>query len=379
MKSVERLKKHSDFRWAEGLSGGRYRFAGTFGHLGIASVLFGALTLTWSFTARAAEDSTPAPAASSEGASGLASFSPTPTSLGLLTKEPAPSPSTNTPAPYSLPWQLRPIVAPTVIRSDTSIAAYENAASTGGTTIVTSVLAAYKIPGTGGPSVGLSPVARLTMINDSPPAGNGGLAVVNPLVGAGYAMKFGGGFRANFFLGVTLPVGMGGGDAPDPGVANSRSKGVLARSAMDNALFAVNDLTVIPGVGIAYVAHGLTVQAEATLLQLTRVRGDKVQQEASKTNFTSGIHVGYFVASLVSLSAELRYQRWINAPFVVEKDTTDTLVDNLTVGVGPRFHFKLGDSMWIRPGIAYSRGLDKPMAAAAPNYHILQIDVPVLF
>ena len=70
---------------------------------------------------------------------------------------------------------------------------------------------------------------------------------------------------------------------------------------MDNALFAVNDCTVIPGASVAYVAHRVTVQAEATLLQLTRVRGDKVQAEASKTNCTSGLHVGYFVDKMVSL------------------------------------------------------------------------------
>ena len=283
------------------------------------------------------------------------------------------------PAPYSLPWQLRPVLAATAVRSDTSFARYENAASSGGTTVVSTLTASYKIPGTGGPGAGLAPLVRVAFSQDSPPSGNGGFAFVNPLVGASYAFALGGSFRASASLGVTVPVGMGGGDAPDPGVADARSKGVLARAAMDNALFAVNDFTVIPGIDVAYVADGVTVQLEATLLELARVRGDKSQPEATKTNFTSGLHVGYFIASTVSLGAELRYQRWLNAPFAVDKDTTGTLVDNLTVAFGPRFHFALGDHVWLRPGIAYARGLDKPMAASTPNYHIVQLDVPIVF
>ena len=42
----------------------------------------------------------------------------------------------------------------------------------------------------------------------------------------------------------------------------------------------------------------------------------------------------------------------------------------------------LGESTWIRPGIAYARGIDKPMsgATAGPtNYNIIQLDVPVAF
>jgi hypothetical protein len=146
---------------------------------------------------------------------------------------------------------------------------------------------------------------------------------------------------------------------------------------MDNALFAVDDFTVIPGIDVAYVAHGFTVQAEATLFQLTRVRGAAAQPEASKTNLTTGVHVGWFVADLVSVGAELRYQHWLNAPIAVDHDTTGTLNHNLTFAVGPRMHFPIGSS-WVRPGLAYARGLSGPLAGAA-NEDIVQLDVPVIF
>jgi hypothetical protein len=294
----------------------------------------------------------------------------------------APAPAPPKPAPYSVPWQLRPIVAPTVVRSDTSVALYEDALGRRGTTLVSMLTASYRIPGTGPATAGLAPLVRFAFVTDDPAPGNntrGGATLVNPLVGAAYAIKLDGGFRLNAFLGATIPIGGGGGDSPSAGAANSRFKGLNARAQLDNALFAVNDFTLIPGFGAAYVSHGLTVQAEVTLLHLMRVRGDALQQEASKTNLTTGLHVGYFVLPQLSIGSELRYQRWLNAPFAVEKDTTDTLRDTLSIAIGPRAHVKLGDLGWLRPGIAYQRGLDKPLAASTPNYHIVQIDIPLFF
>lgn len=287
------------------------------------------------------------------------------------------------PAPYSVPWQLRPIVAPTVIRVESSLAFYEDASSGRGATSATILTAAYRIPGTGPLSAGLAPLVRLALVADAPPSSNlpksaGGAAFVNPLLGLAYAVKLEHGLRLNTFFGVTLPIGGGGGDSPSPGAANARAKGLNARAQLDNALFAVNDLTLVPGLGIAYVKSGLTVQLEATLLHLMRVRGSAVQAESSKTNLTLGLHVGYFLADYLSVGAELRYQRWLNAPFAVERDASERPRDNLTLAIGPRFHIPLG-AVKFRPGLSYQRGLDKPLAASTPNYHIVQLDLPLFF
>jgi hypothetical protein len=279
------------------------------------------------------------------------------------------------PAPYSLPWQLRPAVVGNVLRVDTAIAFYENPVThDGGQTVATMLLGTYKL------TPELAPFVRLGVVGNSPPTGTtggGGVALVNPAVGATYALKFARDFRLALFLGLTIPVGMGGGDAPDPAKAAAARSGILARSAMDNAMFAVNDFTVFPGVGLAYVAHGLTVQAEVTLLQLTRVRGSAAQPDSSKTNFTTGLHVGYFFLPVLSLGAELRYQRWLSTPRAVAADATGTTRDNLTMAVGPRVHLRVGKSTWIRPGIAYAQGLDYPMTKQ--DYRIVQVDVPVSF
>jgi hypothetical protein len=291
----------------------------------------------------------------------------------------APAAPPPAPAPYSLPFQLRSAAAATVVRSDTSFMRYEDANASGGFTVATTLLASWKIPGTGAPGYGLAPLVRVAAVSDSPPASvaaGGGFAVVNPLAGVTYAFPLGGGFRAAAFFGTTIPVGMGGGDTPDAGQADARSAGPWARAAMDNALFAVNDWATIPGIDVAYVGHDFTVQAEATLFELVRVRGAQAQHEATKTNFTAGLHAGWFATRMLSLGAELRYQRWIDAPFAAE--TGKTSVDNMTFAIGPRLHFPIGGSSWVRPGIAYSRGVDRPLAGTM-NAELVQLDVPVVF
>jgi hypothetical protein len=212
-------------------------------------------------------------------------------------------------------------------------------------------------------------------VQNSPPTGNAALSVVNPVVGGVYAMKPIPELRLAFFLGVALPLGQGGGNSPNPDRAAATRSGVLARSAMDNAMFAVNDLVVIPGIGAAWVAGGFTLQLEVTVLQLTRVRGDEVQPDASRTNFTTGMHVGYFLLPELSLGAELRHQRWLSTPAAVEKDAS--LRDTTTFAVGPRVHLQLAEKLWLRPGIAYARGIDPPMTTS--NYNIVQVDVPMVF
>lgn len=284
------------------------------------------------------------------------------------------------PPPVSVPFALRPVAAGNVVRWDSSFARYEDSAANPGVTMATVLTASYKIPHTGPAGAGFAPLLRLAMVTDVPvPGAKGGSTLVNPLVGAVYAFKTDFGLRMSGFLAFTIPVGGGGGDTPDPDSLAARQKGLFARAQMDNALFAVNDFTIIPGFDIAWVGHGLTVQAEVTLLELLRVRGERAQGEATKTNLTMGLHIGYFLVPQLSVAAELRYQRWLNAPFAVEKDATGATQDNLSFAIGARVHVELAKGYFLRPGLSYGRGLDKPMAAATPNYHFVQLDVPFYF
>jgi hypothetical protein len=274
------------------------------------------------------------------------------------------------PPPYSLPWQLRPLTVANVLRSDTSVAFYEKDAA-GGSTVSSMFLASYKL------TPEFAPLVRFAFVyNDSPAIDTGppsGAALVNPIVGASYASKALG-LRWSAFGALTLPIGQGGGMSPDAGAAEAAARGVPARSAMDNAMFATNYFTVIGGFGAGYVKKGFTAQGEITVLQLFRVRGPESQDE-TRTNFTAGVHAGWFALPWLSLGGELRYQRWLTdaAPVRASEDARE----NMTFAVGPRFHIKLEGKRWLRPGISYSRALDAPFSTS--DYQMVQIDVPFVF
>src|SRR5258707_182649 len=94
-----------------------------------------------------------------------------------------------------------------------------------------------------------------------------------------------------------IPAASGAAAPPPDATAVASASGIRARSAMDNAMFAVNYFTAIVGGGVAYVDHKLTVQLEATLFELMRVRGSNAgsSTDAARTNSTVGLHAGFFI------------------------------------------------------------------------------------
>lgn len=272
------------------------------------------------------------------------------------------------PPPYSLPWLLRPAAAGTVVRLDSTYAMFENAAGASGGTFVESLTASYKA------SARLAPVFRVSFVQNDPPAAPpGASAISNPLAGVNYVRPLSGPWRLSLFAASTAPIGSGGGGRPGPSKAAAVAAAIPARSAMDNALFAVNYWTVIGGAGAARVTPALTFQAEATLLQLTRVRGPRTQ-DGSRTNLTVGLHAGRFFGSRFSFSAELRLQRWLSDAAPVRSNPSSR--EAVTFGLGPRLHWKLGKRI-VRPGLSWSRALDDPLGAQ--GYDILQLDLPIAF
>ncbi len=268
------------------------------------------------------------------------------------------------PAPYSLPWGLRPAVLPNVVRLDSAISVQDKA-----TTVANVLTGGYQV------APGLGVLVRIPYVYNAPSATSQSHSLANPLFGGIYSPKIARDLRLGLFAGVALPFGMGGGD---DGSALSRAaagSGIYGRSAMDNALFAVNYLTPTAGVSFAYVAHGLTAQAEATLLQLIRVRGDKFDKDEARTNSTMGLHLGYAVMPWLMPSVELRYQHWLSTPAAVAAN--DALRQQLTLGVGVRGTVKLGPKLVFRPGVAYVHPVDDPMAKN--GYRTVLLDLPLLF
>ena len=286
------------------------------------------------------------------------------------------------PPPYSLPWQLRPAAVGNVVRLDTSIGFYKTPATamapavTGGSTVASMLLATYKV------TPNLAPVVRLGVVqNDNPgPVMGSGAAFANPVVGMTGGWKLPAKLRLSAILAGTVPIGSGGSKTAAQNTESAAiNKGAPVRSAMDNAMFAVNYLTALGGADLAFVDSGFTAQVEVTLFQLWRVRNElcsdgtsKCAAEPSRTNATAGLHLGYFILPILSVGGELRYQQWLKHAGVKSPGR-----ENVSFAVGPRFHFKMGPTTWLRPGISYSTFVDQPLSKS--RYSIVQVDVPFAF
>jgi hypothetical protein len=222
----------------------------------------------------------------------------------------------------------------------------------------------------------LMPLLRLGVARTVPAGGTGSSIFLNPVAGVVYGMSPAAGWHAAGFFGLSGPFGTAGGDkVSDPKKAALRAGG-SARSAMDGALFTPNDLGILAGGDLAFVRGGSTLQLEATLIQLERVRGAQGQKDARKTNFTSGLHAGHFLLPQLSLGGEVRYQRWLSTPAAVAADASGTSRDTLTVAAGARLHVRVG-SAWVRPGVSLTHALDRPLSSRRQT--TVQLDLPVAF
>jgi hypothetical protein len=311
--------------------------------------------------------------ASSEAAEGVASSLVPPHSL----ETPMASPR------YSLPWQLRPVTNSSMVRIDTAAAIFNDGQGNLDIAVPTVFAANYQLTARWAPTIKVAFVG-----NNAPGAALDGTAFANPMLGATYARALGI-YRLALFGATTIPVGTGGGDAPSLRAAETNAASIAARPA-DAAMFAVNYMAGIAGADLAYVGHGFTVQGELTLLQFVRVRGGDSggATDALRTQAAAGLHVGYFFGAHFSLSGDLHFRGWLSHPTAPGASTaaritfSDAGMDATTVAVGPRVHFSVGKSGWVRPGISFvrgldSRGFDAPLLTAQATG--VQVDVPVTF
>jgi hypothetical protein len=251
----------------------------------------------------------------------------------------------------SFPWQLHPVTSANLISLDSSAAVFRDYQGNIDIASASTLSLSYRL------TERWAPMLRLGFVgNNAPGAALDGSSLGNPVVGATYTrpLKH---LRLAVFGALALPVGSGGGDAPDLQAATTNTASITARPA-DEAMFEVNYATVILGADLAYVKKGFTAQAEATLLQGVRVRGADTAAgaEAARTRATLGAHLGMFLGRYVSLGADLDYRRWLtSAPMLDEMTGFDRAT--LTAAVGVRVHVRIASTS-LHPGLSYTRGFD---------------------
>ena len=276
-------------------------------------------------------------------------------------------------AGYAMPWTMRPAVAPTLVRVESSIAARRDGVAaatiaTGGVAIIPTRLGVY---------------ARLAVTHsilrtgdartDSIPTG----AFANPALFVLFTPEVARGVRIGASALVALPLGNGSGNTPSPLSASSLSAAVATRSAMDGALFATNYLAAAAGGSVALIRSGVTAQLEATLVTFARVRGELARSASDPTRvaLTAAASVGYLVHPALSLSFEAHYQRWLYAPALMA--APNAFADQLSFELGARANIPLSRTTLLRPGFSFGLGVDGAMSSSETR--VFHFDLPVLF
>jgi hypothetical protein len=285
-------------------------------------------------------------------------------------------------AEVSLPWQLRSITTSNVIQVDTAAAAFRDPHGNVDIAATTALSASYQLTDRWAPTLRLGFVG-----NNAHGAALDGTSIGNPIVGATYTPDLN--QRVALFAAAAIPIGSGGGNDPDPRAAKSNAAWITARPA-DEAMFEVNYATAIVGADIAYVKHGVTAQAETTLSQSVRARGDDTAAgtDALRTRATIGTHLGMFLGRYVSVGADVHYQRWLSHPTMLDEMTdarvpiADEDMATLTASIGARMHFHVGNAS-VHPGLSYTRGFDGLALHGPMNItkqtNAVGITIPVLF
>ncbi len=255
---------------------------------------------------------------------------------------------------------------------DETVAYFEDPASgTSGATYVTTLITSYKV------SDNLALILRGAWVKNSAPEGGPdprGSAWSNGVIGANYSRTFGTCWRWTGFLGSNIPWGSGGGDSPQTrrrcgppgGQRRAVADGGLAlrRQLLDRDRGGRPDLRVA---GRVPSVRGDVLSADARAR--TRHRGlleDQLHRRGARRSL--------LLAGL--LFREPSSGSNAGCPPLAPVRADPAARQQLTFGIGPRFHFKVGKS-WFRPGVSYSRALDDPMARK--GYDIVQLDLPIAF
>jgi hypothetical protein len=270
--------------------------------------------------------------------------------------------------PYTAPFQLRGVIPKNGVRIDTTLGLYHAGNSNAQVTVML-LSGQWRV---------FEPLAlQVRWGIDSNQTGNAAsrTGMLNPTVGALIGTALGSNFRLAWSVTIGLPIATGGGDNAEPEQAALQRQGALARSAMDNTSFAVNDVGFPTGMSLAYLKGGVTAQIDATVIPSVRMKAENTQPDSSKVNSTYGFFLGYLLVHELSLGIELRYQRFLSTPAAVAKD--ESTRDNLSLAFGPRFVLDLTDTVSMRPAVTYGHGLRGPISEQ--SFQLVQLDIPISF
>lgn len=267
-------------------------------------------------------------------------------------------------APYAPPFQLRPAIAPNVVRIEATLLADAH-----GVTEVTALTFAHRV------ARELSLLGRTAYAIDAPHDAAPQGALANTMVGLLYTPVISAEWRLSLFGAVSLPLGQAEGLPGTHPEAAALGHARVARASMDNALFSTNHLTVAVGIGLTWQHARWIVQAELTFLGGLRARGPWGSDGAVE-NSSGGLWVAYAALDELFVGAGLQGQCFLTTPALVVAHG-EMARAQLSASVGVRGRFVLGGGVVAMPGLVYVRGIEGVLAARDAN--LITVELATLF
>ncbi len=141
-----------------------------------------------------------------------------------------------------------------------------------------------------------------------------GVTVGNPSLTAGTAVRTTAHTSLAPQLAIALPLGQGGGNTPDPGIAINNAGG---RACGNGQLFDPNYVGAAGSVSLSFEAAHVSVVVTPVVMGSARVRGEQASAAAYKLSVSPRVHVGYRALGSLELFAESLYTRaFLGSSFV---------------------------------------------------------------
>ena len=213
----------------------------------------------------------------------------------------------------------------------------------------------------------LSTYGRVGWVHDASADGSSGNGFANPAAGLTASVPVGKHLTLGGIVGVTVPVGSGGGNAPNKAVLKAWTNSI----DWGGAMFAVDHVDTLVGGKGALAFGDLTLSLESTLHELTRVKGEAADPIGAHASVTSTMAtVSFALHPKLTLSSALSETRFWNRPTCIRETPASAQDYFFIVGASTDFKVRGVD---VAPGLVYARALDLPLSA--DKFQVVELDL----
>ena len=213
----------------------------------------------------------------------------------------------------------------------------------------------------------LSAYGRVGWVHDAYTGQESGTGFANPAAGLQASVPVGKHVTVGGIVGVTAPLGSGGGNAPNPTVLKAWSNSI----DWGGAMYAVDHVDTLIGGKGAFTLGDATLSLESTLHELTRVRGEKADVIGSHATVTSSTAtLSYALHPKLTLSSAMSETRFWNKPTCIRESPASAQDYFFIAGASTTFDVSGID---VAPALSYARALDLPLTA--DKFQVVELDL----